>query len=70
MGKHITLNKKMKGPDHFYAMEPGEFTDYVFRIHEAYKMLGRSEKDLIKFEKKLDKSYTLEQIKKDIKNAK
>ena len=50
--KHITLNKKMKGPDHFYAMEPGEFTDYVFRIHEAYKMLGRSEKDLIKFEKK------------------
>ena len=30
--KHITLNKKSKGPDHFYAYEPKEFKRYVNNI--------------------------------------
>ncbi len=38
--KHITLNKKDKGPDHFYAMEPEEFNEYVKKIKESFKMLG------------------------------
>ena len=27
--KHITLNKKNRGPDHHYAMNPKEFKVYV-----------------------------------------
>ena len=38
--KHITLDKKMKGPDHFYASEPGEFTQYVKDIRNAEASLG------------------------------
>ena len=38
--KHITLNKKSKGPDHFYAYEPKEFKRYVKNIHSAYESLG------------------------------
>lgn len=42
--KHITLNKKSRGPDHFYAYEPSEFKRYVASIHSAYKCLGISHK--------------------------
>jgi len=42
--KHITLNKKLKGPDHFYAYEPDEFKRYVKSIHSAFKCLGDSNK--------------------------
>ena len=38
--KHITLDKKMKGPDHFYASEPKEFKQYVQDIREAESSLG------------------------------
>ena len=38
--KHITLNKEMKGPDHFYASEPDEFKQYVQDIREAEASLG------------------------------
>jgi len=38
--KHITLDKKMKGPDHFYASEPDEFKKYVQDIREAKVSLG------------------------------
>ncbi len=38
--KHITLDKKMKGPDHFYASEPKEFKQYVQDIREAETSLG------------------------------
>ena len=36
--KHITLNKKSKGPDHFYAYNPKEFKRYVRNIHKAYNL--------------------------------
>ena len=49
--KHITLNKKSSGPDHFFAMEPNEFRDYITKIKEAYKCLGSSEKNLLKQER-------------------
>ena len=42
--KHITLNKKSKGPDHFYAYEPHEFKRYVENIHCAYRCLGSKHK--------------------------
>jgi sialic acid synthase SpsE len=37
--KHITLDKKSNGPDHFYAAEPKEFSDYVRKIRETEKMI-------------------------------
>ena len=46
--KHITLNKKLKGPDHFYAYEPKEFKKYVDNIHSAYKCLGTNQKTIDK----------------------
>tara|TARA_B100000795_G_scaffold73992_1_gene52444 strand:+ start:688 stop:1644 length:957 start_codon:yes stop_codon:yes gene_type:complete len=44
--KHITLNKKSKGPDHFYAYEPDEFQKYIKNIHSAYRCLGTSKKEI------------------------
>ena len=38
--KHITLDRKMKGPDHFYASEPAEFKSYVQDIRTAEKVMG------------------------------
>ena len=38
--KHITLDRKMKGPDHFYASEPAEFKSYVEDIRTAEKVMG------------------------------
>ena len=38
--KHITLDKKMTGPDHFYAAEPKEFKQYVKDIRDAEVSLG------------------------------
>ena len=38
--KHITLDKKMKGPDHFYATEPEEFQQYITDIRVAEASLG------------------------------
>ena len=49
--KHITLDKKMIGPDHFYAAEPNEFIKYVKSIRNAEKIIGENEikmhKDLL-----------------------
>lgn len=49
--KHITLDKKMNGPDHFYAAEPNEFNKYVKSIRNAEKIIGKNEikmhKDLL-----------------------
>lgn len=33
--KHITLDKSMKGPDHFFALEPDELKQMVKHIREA-----------------------------------
>jgi len=35
--KHITLDKNMKGPDHFFAIEPHELKQMVLDIREAEK---------------------------------
>ena len=42
--KHITLNKKDKGPDNFYALDPNEFKKYVDDIKLGFKSLGKKEK--------------------------
>jgi|TARA_B110000305_G_scaffold242078_1_gene319638 sialic acid synthase SpsE len=53
--KHFTLSKKSKGPDHFFAMEPSQFTRYVKNIHRAYLNLGDDEKLMLPDEKKFSR---------------
>ncbi len=43
--KHITLSKKQKGPDHFYACEIKDFKNYIDSIKLAKKALGSSKLD-------------------------
>jgi sialic acid synthase SpsE len=38
--KHYTLSRKLKGPDHTYAIEPGELKAMVAAIRAAEAMLG------------------------------
>jgi len=51
--KHITLDKKSKGPDHFYALEPHELKALVEGIHESYMSLGSFSKNLLPEERKV-----------------
>ena len=50
--KHITLNKKDKGPDNFYALDPKEFKKYVDDIKLGFRSLGKKEKIITVNEKK------------------
>ena len=38
--KHFTLNRKMKGPDHKFAIEPSEFGQMVKKIREIETAMG------------------------------
>lgn len=50
--KHITENKKNKGPDHFYAYEPKEFINYVKNLRSGMISLGSKNKEILPLEKK------------------
>lgn len=50
--KHLTLNKKLSGPDHKASLNPSEFTQMVKNIRETEKSLGISIKKVTKSEKK------------------
>ena len=65
--KHITLNRKDSGPDHFYALEPEQLKKYIDSIRSSYKCLGSSQKNLLQQEKEIGRresiyaKYDLEQ---------
>ena len=42
--KHFTLNKFFKGPDHEASLTPKELYDYVTKIRNFEKSLGKYEK--------------------------
>ena len=50
--KHITLNKKMSGPDHKASLEPQEFRLMIQNINEVLKALGSNKKKVTSSEKK------------------
>ena len=50
--KHITLNKKMSGPDHLASLEPDEFEEMVKNIKKFEEMIGSGKKILQKCELK------------------
>ncbi|MBN2053203.1 N-acetylneuraminate synthase family protein [Candidatus Woesearchaeota archaeon] len=47
--KHITLDKKMKGPDHFFAVEPDELKEMVMAVRDAEAKMKAGEADKISF---------------------
>ena len=50
--KHITLSKKMSGPDHLASLEPDEFEEMVKNIKKFEEMVGSGKKILQKCELK------------------
>ncbi len=44
--KHFTFSRKMKGPDHSFALEPAEFQLMVENIRKAEKALGTAKKGI------------------------
>jgi N,N'-diacetyllegionaminate synthase len=50
--KHLTLNKKLKGPDHRASLDPKEFKFMVQSIRIIEKTLGDKRKKITKTEKK------------------
>ncbi len=43
--KHITLDKKMKGPDHSFAIEPPELKEMISNIRDVEKSIGNGIKE-------------------------
>ena len=56
--KHITLNNKLNGPDHKYALELNKFKKMIFKIREFEKSMGSEGKNLNKDDKRIIKEYT------------
>jgi len=42
--KHFTLNNKMKGPDHFFSLNPKKLKEFIDQIRTTEKMLGLKKK--------------------------
>lgn len=42
--KHFTLSRKMKGPDHLFAIEPDELKEMIKQIRDVEKALGDGKK--------------------------
>ena len=51
--KHFTLNKKMKGPDHFMSLSPKELSEYVNEIRLTETILGDGKNKISKKELKM-----------------
>ena len=51
--KHITLDKKMKGPDHKASLEPEEFKSMIDSIRNIENSFGNYEKKITKSERKI-----------------
>jgi sialic acid synthase SpsE len=50
--KHITLNKKFKGPDHPFAIEPDEMKDLIYGIRKIETCMGKYKREISDSEKK------------------
>ncbi|OGW97626.1 MAG: hypothetical protein A2Z81_09705 [Omnitrophica WOR_2 bacterium GWA2_45_18] len=57
--KHFTLSRKMKGPDHSYAIEPDELKLMAQNIRTVEQSLGSLEKVMLPEEKKLARRESL-----------
>jgi N-acetylneuraminate synthase/N,N'-diacetyllegionaminate synthase len=51
--KHFTLDRKMKGPDHSFAVEPDELKEIVQNIRDVEKATGAGIKEVSKQEREM-----------------
>lgn len=51
--KHFTLSRELSGPDHFYAIEPGELKTMVNSVRMVGKLLGLPVKQPVKSEREI-----------------
>lgn len=51
--KHVTLDNRLPGPDHVFAIEPNELKSLVTRIRIAEQMLGHGRKEALPVEQEL-----------------
>ncbi len=51
--KHFTLSNRLPGPDHAFAVEPGELAEMVRRIREVERALGHGRKEALPEEEEL-----------------
>ena len=51
--KHFTLDRQLKGPDHYYALDPGELEAMVTAIRQTEKLLGSEVKIVDETEQEL-----------------
>lgn len=65
--KHFTLNKKSKGPDHFFAYNPKQFRKYVKSIKLAFSAMGSYNKNFLPEEKKISRRQGLYSKRKILK---
>jgi N-acetylneuraminate synthase/N,N'-diacetyllegionaminate synthase len=57
--KHFTLSRKLKGPDHSYALEPSELKSLVKGIRDIERAFGSSDKEILVEEKKYARRESL-----------
>lgn len=57
--KHITPNRQLGDPDHFYATEPDELKEMVKAIREVELSLGSSYKEILPQEKELSRRTSI-----------
>jgi N-acetylneuraminate synthase/N,N'-diacetyllegionaminate synthase len=68
--KHFTSSKLLKGPDHFYSLEPKELKNMIYQIRNCEKMLGSKIKEVEKDEYlkcRINGLYAKNNIKKNSK---
>ena len=67
--KHFTLSRQLKGPDHSYAIEPGELGQMVKNIRLVEKSLGSPIKEMLPEERKFGRRNGLYVAQKIAKNS-
>ena len=60
--KHLTLNKKMRGPDHSSSLDPNEFFNFVKSIRNVEKIIV-SKKNKITSEELMNSKLVRKEIK-------
>lgn len=59
--KHFTLSRKLKGPDHKFALEPSELIEMVKNIRDAEKIMG-SKKVILPYEINMKKKVMMKLV--------
>lgn len=56
--KHFTINKKLSGPDHAFALNPEELSKMIQVIRNASKVIGSGKKEILDVEEELRRFAT------------